>query len=196
MAADDSKVYPAAGYCSRASAEPVPSTLAAQLAPRLSSQGTQAHSLNRNTFSQLRQELVGGEYNELRLDDSITDVSKLICIVLKAGLVPSPQNEDPQGQILDCLDIIQTIVEKAPQMLTVKPDFIFLGEKTPAPLYSWLVVRLLHLLCDQEDESISQRVGAIFSTFTIAQYRHTRTLLSHSVLGLLRACTTGESLKR
>ncbi|KAK1141436.1 serine/threonine-protein kinase M1 [Aspergillus melleus] len=190
MKADDSKMYPTAGHCGRDSAEPVSSTLAAQLAPRLSSQGTQAHNLSRETFSQLRQELVGGEYNQLRLDDSITDVSKLICIVLKAGLAPSAQNEDPQGQVLDCLDIIQTIVEKAPQMLIVNPDFLFLGEKTSAPLYSWLVVRLLRLLCDWENESMSQRIGAIFSTLSFAQYRHTRVLLSHSVLGLLRACTT------
>lgn len=197
MAADSFKVHPAADPCGRGSAEPVSSTLAAQLAPRLSSQGAQAHNLSRETFSQLRQELVGGEYNQLRLDDSLTDVSKLICIVLKAGLAPSDQNEDPQGQVLDCLDIIQTIVETAPQMMTVNPDFIFLGEKTLAPLYSWLVVRLLHLLCDfgNGNEDISQRVGTIFSTLGLAQYRHTRALLSHSVLGLLRACTTGESSK-
>lgn len=71
------------------SAEPASSILAAQLAPHLVSQGNSAHGyLTRETFSQLRQELVDGKCSQLGLDDSIADASKLICIVLQAGIEP------------------------------------------------------------------------------------------------------------
>lgn len=107
----------------RRPAEPASSVLAAQLAPRLSSQDQdQTHHLTRETFAQLRQELTAGIYSQLRLDDSVTDVSKLICIVLKAGLGPTSSiydkssNESPEDQTLDCLDIIQIAVEKAPRL--------------------------------------------------------------------------------
>ncbi|KAF7116577.1 hypothetical protein CNMCM5793_005058 [Aspergillus hiratsukae] len=105
------------------SAEPASSILAAQLAPHLVSQGNSAHGyLTRETFSQLRQELVEGKCSQLRLDDSIADASKLICIVLQAGVEPCVKGDrsrqgEFEGQILDCLDIIQTILEKSPQVL-------------------------------------------------------------------------------
>ncbi|KAL2832369.1 hypothetical protein BDW59DRAFT_104134 [Aspergillus cavernicola] len=178
------------------SAEPVPSTLAAQLAPRLSSQGTQVHNLNREAFSQLRQELVEGKYSELCLDDSATDVSRLICIVLKAGLEPCTKderhdNEDLNGQLSDCLDIIQTTVEKAPQTLMEVPDPEILGEKAYAPLYAWLVVRLLHLFCARSNGGFDEKTNGIFSTIIRAQYKHTRLWSTcHAIPTFLRACAT------
>ncbi|KAE8133779.1 hypothetical protein BDV38DRAFT_274097 [Aspergillus pseudotamarii] len=107
-----------------------PITLAAQLAPRLPSQGNQTHSLSKETFSLLRQELTGGTHSQLHFDDKVTDISKLICIVLKAGLEPCTKDPKPdsQGQVLDCLDIVLVSIEKAPQTLTEYPDPLVLGE--------------------------------------------------------------------
>ncbi|KAJ1705311.1 phosphatidylinositol 3- and 4-kinase [Aspergillus flavus] len=170
-----------------------PTTLAAQLAPRLPSQGNQTHSLSKETFSLLRQELAGGKHNQLRFNDKVTDISKLICIVLKAGLEPciKDPNPDSQGQVLDCLDIVLVSIDKAPQTLTEYPDPAVLGESTYAPLYAWLVVRLLQLLGIWNNEVISSKAGSILTSIVRAQNRHSRLWPScHSTAGLLRACTT------
>ncbi|KAH1741013.1 hypothetical protein KXW26_008208 [Aspergillus fumigatus] len=160
------------------SAEPASSILAAQLAPHLVSQGNSAHGyLTRETFSQLRQELVDGKCSQLCLDDSIADASKLICIVLQAGIEPCVKGDrsrqgDFEGQILDCLDIIQTILEKSPQVLGEICDPTILGENTSISLYAWLTLRLLNLL-SWEANNIGKRITSIFS----------------SIIPLLRACT-------
>ncbi|KAL4923269.1 protein kinase MEC1 [Aspergillus undulatus] len=175
-----------------ASAERAPSTLAAQLAPRLSSQGSQVHHLTREAFAQLRQELVEGRYSQLSLVDSATDVTRLICIVLKAGLEPCMKNEkqdngDLNGQLSDCLDIIQTTIVKAPQTLTEVPDPEILGEKAYAPLYIWLAVRLLH--CYEHKTLGVEKLTGIFSAAIRSQYEHTRLWTSsHVVPTFLRAC--------
>ncbi|KAB8231016.1 protein kinase MEC1 [Aspergillus alliaceus] len=168
-------------------------TLAAQLAPRLPSQGNQAHDLSKETFSLLRRELAGGKHSHLHFDDKITDTSKLICIVLKAGLEPCTKDPKPDShdQILDCLDIILVAIEKAPQTLTESPDPDVLGESTHAPLYAWLVVRLLQLLGVWNSEDISGKTSSIFLSIICVQNRHSRLWPScHSTAGLLRACTT------
>jgi len=179
------------------SAEPASSILAAQLAPHLASQGNSAHGyLTRETFSQLRQELVEGKCSQLRLDDSIADASKLICIVLQAGVEPcvkadrSRQGEF-EGQVLDCLDIIQTILEKSPQVLGEICDPTILGENASVPLYAWLTLRLLNLL-SWEVDNIGKRISCIFSSITRPRYKHITLLPScYSALALLRACTNG-----
>ncbi|KAL5332264.1 hypothetical protein BJX70DRAFT_393110 [Aspergillus crustosus] len=180
----------------RKSAEPVPSTLAAQLAPRLPSQGAQVHHLTSEAFAQLRQELVEGKYSHLSLDDSATDVSRLVCIVLNAGLEPcmkdeTPDNADLDGHISDCLDIIQTIIEKAPQTLMEVPDPDILREKAHAPLYAWVVVRLLHLTCTWSGGSIDGKITSILSSIVAAQYKHTRLWSTcHTIPIFLRSCAT------
>ncbi|KAI9373995.1 hypothetical protein BJX61DRAFT_532757 [Aspergillus egyptiacus] len=178
------------------SAEPGPSTLAAQLVPRLSSQGSQIQHLNREAFSQLRQELLEGKYSELHLEDSATDASRLVCIVLKAGLEPCAKNEiqdseDLNSQLSDCLDIIQTVVEKSPQTLMEVPDPEILGEKAYAPVYAWLVVRLLHLFCAQNNGCFDEKINSIFSTIVHVQYKHTRLWSTcRAIPTFLRACAT------
>ncbi|KAL2866806.1 protein kinase MEC1 [Aspergillus lucknowensis] len=176
------------------SAESGPTTLAAQLAPRLSSQGGQVLSLTREAFAQLRRELVEGRYSELALGESATDVSRLICVVLKAGLEPCirderSDNRELNGQLSDSLDIIQTAIEKAPQTLMEVPDPEILGEKAYAPLYAWLVVRLIHLFCARSNTRVDEQISVIVSTIVRAQYRHAK-LWAHAIPTFLRACTT------
>lgn len=179
------------------SAEPASSLLAAQLAPRLSSQGDQTHHLTRETFSQLRQELVGGKYSQFHFDDSDTDVNKLICIVLKAGLEPISKDgkqtvEDLEGQVLDCLNIVQAAVEKAPQALTQASDPGILGESIHAPLYAWLITRLINLVSAWDSETIRDAVCNTISIIIYPQCRQVRSLsFCHSASTFLRACTTG-----
>ncbi|KAE8148852.1 protein kinase [Aspergillus avenaceus] len=178
---------------SRITTESGSSTLAAQLAPRNPSQGNQAHSLSKENFSQLRHEIAGEGCHRLQFDDKTTDISKLICVVLKAGLEPCTKDPRPdlEGQILDCLDIILIAIEKAPQTLMELPDPIVLGESTHAPLYAWLVVRALHLLNAWDSGAINERVVKILMSITHAQSGyHNLWPLSHSSTGLLRACAT------
>lgn len=178
-------------------AEPASSLLAAQLAPRLSSQGDQTQHLTRETFSQLRQELVGGRHSRFHFDDRDTDVNKLICIVLKAGLEPTSKvgkqaSEDLEGQILDCLDIIQAAIEKAPQALTQASDSGILGESIDAPLYAWLIVRLISFINAWDNESIKDAAYKTISTIVYPQSRQVRSLpLHHPISTFLRACITG-----
>lgn len=185
---------------SRKSAEPASSLLAAQLAPRLSSQGDQTQHLTRETFSQLRQELAGGKYSLLQLDDSDTDVNKLICIVLKAGLEPTSKDGkqtvgDLEGQALDCLDIIQAAIEKSPQALAQVSDPGILGESVHAPLYAWLITRLINLVSAWDNENIKDAIYNAIPTIIYPQCRQVHLLSScHSASRFLRACTTGLKL--
>lgn len=184
------------------SAEPASSILAAQLAPRLSSQGAQdpTRHLNRETFAQLRQELAAGIYSQLRLDDSVTDVNKLICIVLKAGLGPTSSryedssSENPEEQILDCLDIIQIAVEKAPEALVELSDPGLLGVNIHAPLFVWLILQSIDLLRDWDNEGVRAKATVVLSSIAYSQAKLVRSWPScQSVSAFLRACTTGLS---
>lgn len=174
------------------SAEPASSLLAAQLAPH-----EHAQHLSRETFSQLRQELVDGRYSQLHFDNRDTDVNKLICIVLKAGLDPTTKDgkrsrEDLEGQTLDCLDIVQAAAEKAPQALTQVSDPGILGETLRAPLFAWLVVRLIALAGAWDSESVTDAVCRTVSTIAHAQCRQGRSMpFCHSMSMFLRACTLG-----
>ena len=184
------------------SAEPASSILAAQLAPRLSSQGAQdpTRHLNRETFAQLRQELAAGIYSQLRLDDSVTDVNKLICIVLKVGLGPmssryeDSSSENPEEQILDCLDIIQIAVEKAPEALVELSDPELLGVNIHAPLFVWLILQSIDLLRDWDNEGVRAKATVVLSSIAYSQAKLVRSWPScQSVSAFLRACTTGLS---
>lgn len=173
------------------------SNFAVHLAPHLASQGSQTYQLTRETFSQLHQELLGGRCSQLRLDDSITDVNKLICIVLKAGLEPRSEedgnnNEGFQRQVLDCLDIIQAAVEKAPQSLVEISDPGVVDRDVHAPLFAWLVVRLIDLSVTLDSEIVQERAGEIFSKIVYSQYKQVRPWpYCLSISTFLRICTEG-----
>ncbi|OGE54809.1 hypothetical protein PENARI_c005G02231 [Penicillium arizonense] len=174
--------------------EPASSILAAHFAPRLASQGHDAH-LTRETFSQLRQELLGEVHNQLRVDEDVTDINKLICIVLKAGLDISPKSSSPEqnleGQVLDCLDIIQASIEKAPQTLWEPSDPLILGEDTHAPLFSWLILRLIRLANTWTSETVRDKIQLVWSSLAYCSQRQARSLpASYAVAAFLRTCTS------
>ncbi|BCR99011.1 protein kinase MEC1 [Aspergillus luchuensis] len=174
-------------------AEPVSSTLAANLAPHLSSQGDGTLGQTKEAFSQLRHELLEGKYSHLQLNDSITDVKKLICIVLKAGLEPCIRDDrsELQGQLLDCLDIVQNAVDKAPLALLEMPEPEVLGKDAASPLYSCLVVWLVHLFSTWDSEPVEDRIGGILASMFNASHNHTKLWSSFvGITAFVRACTT------
>lgn len=159
--------------------EPASSILAAHLAPRLSSQGMQTQPLGRETFSQLRKELVAERYSQLPAEESPTDVNKLICIVLKAGLEPAladgaTQRNGLKEQIFDCLDIVQAAVEKAPQALYELSDSELLGQTTNAPLFASVIVHLLHLSRGWECEDVGKKIVGVLSSMLHTEHRQLR----------------------
>lgn len=140
---------------------------------------------------------MGGRHSQFHFDDSDTDVNKLICIVLKAGLEPTCKVgkqalEDLEGQIVDCLDIIQVAVEKAPQALTQASDPGILGESVDAPLYAWLILRLISFINTWDNQRIKDVACDTISTIVYPQSRQVRSLpLCHPISTFLRACITG-----
>lgn len=183
-------------------AETVSSTLAAQLVPRLSSQGDQTRILTKEAFSQLRHELLEGKYSQLLSNDSVADVKKLLCIALKAGLEPCIKDqgrhrEDLANQLWDCLDIIQAVVDKAPLVLVEVADPEILGNDEQVPLYSWLLVRLLRAASIWEIDRLREKVNSILSSITSVPNNHAR--IFHSFLcisSFLRSCTMGLFMRR
>jgi serine/threonine-protein kinase ATR len=177
-------------------AEPASSILATHFAPRLATQGHEPQRLSREAFSQLRQELLGEKYTQSRMDEGITDINKLICIILKAGLEVSPTSsapeEDLEGQVLDCLEIIQVSIDKAPQALWDVSDPLILGEDVQAPLFSWLILRLIRVTCTWHVEAVQDRVHSIFTSMACLQYKQVRSSPScYGISAFLRACALG-----
>lgn len=176
--------------------EPASSILAAHFAPRLALQGHEAQHLSRETFSQLRQELLGERHSQSRVDEGITDINKLVCIVLKAGLEAIPRGvaseDDLQGQIIDCLDIIQASIEKAPQALWDISDPLILGEGVQAPLFAWLILRLIKVASTWSTEAIQDKVLWCLTSIACIQYKQVRSSSSqHGIATFLCACLSG-----
>lgn len=174
--------------------EPASSILATHLAPRLATQGHE--SISRETFAQLRQELLGETQNQLRVEEDVTDVNKLICIVLKAGLEIRPHGDAPesdlQGQVLDCLDIIRASIEKAPQALWEPCDPLIFAEDVQAPLYTWLILRLIRLANTWTSEYVREKIQLIWASLAYIQFKQARPLpASYATSAFLRACTSG-----
>lgn len=177
-------------------AEPASSILATHFAPRLATEGHEPQRLSREAFSQLRQELLGEKHTQFRIDEGITDINKLICIILKAGLEASPTSstpeEDLEGQALDCLEIIQVSIDRAPQALWDVSDPLILGEDVQAPLFSWLILRLIRLAGMWHVEAVHDRVHSIFTSVAWLQYKQVRSSPScYGISAFLRACASG-----
>ncbi|KAJ5225142.1 hypothetical protein N7468_006367 [Penicillium chermesinum] len=189
-----SEDYDVAGYGSPP--PPASSFLAAHLIPRLA-QSHETHLIPRETFSQLRQELLGEKQSQTRVDDGITDLNKLVCIVLKAGLDvrrdgnSAPEN-DLEGQIQDCLDIIQASIEKAPQALWDISDPLILGEDFQVPLFVWVILRLIKLAVIWPSDNVQARIHRIFGTLVYFQSKQTRSSPAHgSISAFAHACISG-----
>ncbi|KAK2787809.1 serine/threonine-protein kinase M1 [Emmonsiellopsis sp. PD_33] len=178
-----------------AALEPASSIIAAHLAPHLSPGPNQRHAISRETFSQLRQEILGQEEGgQSNLEDNITDVHNLICVVIKAGLQPLSKSrvlgEEMQGQILDCLDIIRLAVQRSPHVLHEISDPEILGKHdVRAPLFAWLVHELFSLLFAWDHTSVREKIYSLLTTICVTQLRGSRLWhSSRSIHMFIQAC--------
>ncbi|WEW59433.1 serine/threonine-protein kinase M1 [Emydomyces testavorans] len=183
----------------RRSGEPASSLIATHLAPRLASGGRGGHAIERETFSQLRQEILGQDENgQVNLDDNLSDIPALICVVIRAGLEPLLRNQngnasrdDVLGQILDCLDIVQLAVKKAPHALHELCDPGILGQDTvQAPLFTWIIPVHISLLCVWEEEkAVRDKIGRVLSAIFNSQFKISKSWHpSRLIVSFLRAC--------
>lgn len=182
---------------------PASSLIITRLAPHLSQHPNYDQSLGRETFSQLRQEILRhDEDGPVNLDENLTDVHNLICVVIKAGLeptcrVPNTHSLSQRGEILaqisDCLDIVRLAIQKAPHVLHEISNPEILGKgATQAPLYAWLIPQLLSLLFSWDEASVQEKVCKALSTVCAAQFRALRVWHSARAIPMfLRACIEG-----
>lgn len=187
--------------------DPGSSLIAARLAPHLSQRADCEHGLGRETFSQLRQEILRhDEDGPVNLDENLTDIHNLICVVIKAGLEPPckaklisassslSSGEEVLAQISDCVDIIRLAVQKAPHVLheISSPEILGKGG-VRAPLYVWLVSQLVSLLFMWNDVGVQEKVCKALSTICATQFRAVRMWHSARAISMfLRACISGE----
>ncbi|OJD13407.1 hypothetical protein AJ78_06141 [Emergomyces pasteurianus Ep9510] len=178
-----------------AAAEPASSVLASHLAPHLSPGPNQRHAISRDTFSQLRQEILGqDEGAQSSLEDTIADVHNMICVVIKAGLQPALKSrllgEEMEGQILDCLDILRLAVHRSPHVLHEVSDPENLGKKgIHAPLYAWVIHVLFSLLFSWDQSSVKEKIYSLLSTIYVSQLKGRQVWhSSRSVHALIHAC--------
>ncbi|EFW15003.1 conserved hypothetical protein [Coccidioides posadasii str. Silveira] len=147
--------------------EPASSLIAAHLAPHLAPGRNGDHGIERETFSQLRREIFDQDENgQVNLDDNLSDIHTLICVVIKAGLEPLLKRRkanvpkgDVLGQVVDCLDIVQMAIQKAPHVLREPCDPGILGEDTAgAPLFTWIIPFHLALLCAWDEKAVREKI--------------------------------------
>jgi serine/threonine-protein kinase ATR len=190
---------------SHAAEDSARSYIAARIAPHLSQAASYEVGLGRETFSQLRQEIL--RYDEdgpVNLDENLTDIHSLICVVIKAGLEPpcgarlrssaaAASTEDVLAQIADCVDIIRLAVQKAPHVILEISNPEILGKGTiQAPLYAWLIPQLLSLLCLWDDANVQEKVCKTLSTICATQFKAVKLWHSaRSIQAFMRACIRG-----
>lgn len=180
---------------------PLSSLIPSHLASHLAADTSGEHGIDRETFSQLRREILSqSEDGEANTNDNIDDIYNLICVVVRAGFEQSlkPQGarasgDDIIGQTLDCLDIIRLAVQRAPAVLngSAKPELI--KENTlQSPLFVWVLSSLLTLLCSWNDRSIQDKVCQVVSVIYGTQFKTIRLWYSvKSISRFLQACIGG-----
>ncbi|EAS29766.2 UVSB PI-3 kinase [Coccidioides immitis RS] len=178
--------------------EPASSLIAAHLAPHLAPGRNGDHGIERETFSQLRREIFDQDENgQVNLDDNLSDIHTLICVVIKAGLEPLLKRRkanvpkgDVLGQVVDCLDIVQMAIQKAPHVLREPCDPGFLGQDTAgAPLFTWIIPFHLAFLCAWDEKAVREKICRVLSITYTCQFKASRSWhSSRSIIWFLRAC--------
>ncbi|PGG99288.1 Atypical/PIKK/ATR protein kinase [Polytolypa hystricis UAMH7299] len=174
-------------------AEPTSSIIAAHLAPG----EDRKHGITRDTFSQLKQEILGnGDTSQFSLDENIGDVTNLICVVLRAGLEPSSKAQAPgnteeevRDQVLDCLDIIQLALQRVPRVIyeTSDPERV--------PLFALIIRDLVSLMLTWDQVVVQERICGVLAAICISQFKTLDSQDSSRSLSLFfQSCIKGQDL--
>jgi serine/threonine-protein kinase ATR len=159
-------------------------TFAPHLRSRPSSEISHGSFLDKETFSQLRKELFeGGSGKALGFSDDVNNLSKLISVVLKAGIEPLIRSDltmtaENEEQITDCLKIIEAALEKSPGAIWGRPDLEIFGKPIDSPLHALIAIYLVHLGCKWRDRLGNSILGLLSiineSQNKITQFQHSQ----------------------
>ena len=182
--------------------EPTSSLIASHIAPHLASGPNRGYGIDRETLSQLRQEILGQEGNSTpNFDDNVNDILNLICVIVKAGLEPSLKSRkssslpevDVVGQTLDCLDIIRLAILRTPNVLYENTNPDILGKDVAqTPLFASLIPHVLVLLCIWDEKSVQELACQVISAVYSSHFKSVRLWYSaKTVSRFLEACVSG-----
>jgi serine/threonine-protein kinase ATR len=137
------------------------------------------------TLSQLRTEITEKQSGPLsRLGGNVKSTHALICVALRvafenvSGHISSVPGSEAERHLIDCLDIIQVVVDTAPESLVENLDPDVLGRDIQAPFYAWLLVQLIDLGSRVRLEIVQEKIKGLLELIVHSQNRMSR--LSYS----------------
>jgi hypothetical protein len=93
---------------------------------------------------------------------------------------------------LNCLEVIQLVIQRSPQVIAVKSDHRQDDPDWTPPLYTWLFPRLLPLLVSSQPVQVRDGVSAIYDAILHASMKCARSNQSESLLEYFRISLLGK----
>ena len=179
------------------------STLAAQLVNHFTDGRKRSKNQDQETFRQLLQEVLDAEDEQHPRPEAFETNSnvnyKLIYVIFKAGLEvlnsedPFSRPDEQDKQASDSLAAIEHTIRRNPEVLFVVPSSQETDPKPKAPLYLWLVPKLLALTGYSESDGIRDGVIRLLKTAVVVERKvHIREVKINSVLKYIKGCTKGQ----
>lgn len=165
--------------------------------------GNGVPDLDRDNFKQLLAEVLSvDDQGQPNLGADVSVNHRLICIIFEVG-IEAALEENPfksnagagrtDAQLLNCLEVIQLVIERSPQVIAVKSDLQSQdGAAWTPPLYAWLFPRLLPLVVSSQPLPIRDGVCAIYDAMLHASMKCVPSDQSHSLLEYFRLSILGE----
>lgn len=165
--------------------------------------GNGVPDLDRDNFKQLLAEVLStDEQGQPNLGADVSVNHRLICIIFQVG-IESSLEENPfrsnagagrtDAQLLNCLEVIQLVIERSPQVIAVKSDQGGQnGLDWTSPLYAWLFPRLLPLLVSSQSIQVRDGVSAIYDAMLRASMNCAKSNQSLSLLEYFRLSLLGK----
>lgn len=156
-----------------------------------------------DTISQLRKELTEkGPGSFSRTAEDVKNTQALIHVALKVaaevtavdGQLPADETE---GRLLDCLDILQLLVENSLRGLDGGDiDAEIPGQDTPLPFHLWLIIELIDLGIKVRLNGVEAKIKGLLVMITRSQHDMFRAPLfpRNSVSTILSAIATGRHM--
>lgn len=151
------------------------------------------------TLSQLRRELTEKQPGSLStLGDNVKNIHALICVALRvafengSGPISSVAGSEAERHLLDCLDIIQVVVDTAPQTLVENLDPDISGRHTQVPCYAWLLLQLIDLGSRVRLGIVKEKIKGLLELIVHSQNRMYRLSYSrYAISTFLEIMATG-----
>lgn len=181
-----------------------PRSTAAQLVNHLADGKKHPKVQDHEIFRQLLREVLGtenehGGHGALIETDSQVNY-KLINVILKAGLdVVAP--DDPFGgsrelrsQAIESLSAIELTIRRDPAVMIVISPFREGDPKPQAPLYLWLVPKMLALISLRSDDAVTAGILQLLEAMLAKErYIQVQTSGKRSILRYIQLCVKGRT---